>query len=96
VRARARRLQSRSSVPEQRNTKPICTADLGPLLATVSGVERATRPMPAVELDSLLYEMCARPRSWPFAIQPARLFVIAVSFALTLLIGIGLLVHSGQ
>ena len=75
----------------------MCIEDLGPLLATASGVERVTRPMPAVELDGLLCETRGEPaRSWPFAMQPTRLFVIAISFALTLVTGIGLLIHSGQ
>jgi hypothetical protein len=89
---------------EQRTTKEICSQDLAPLLATASGIERATAPMPAVELDSLLCEsrvdttvdLGALIRSELggealFAMPPARLFVIVVSFALTLVIGIALL-----
>ena len=41
-------------VAEQRNTQPIRTEDLAPLLATAAGVERITAPIPAVDLDSLL------------------------------------------
>jgi hypothetical protein len=37
-----------------RNTQPIRSEDLAPLLATAAGVERITAPMPAVDLDSLL------------------------------------------
>ncbi len=44
----------RRRVAEQRNTQPICTEDLAPLLATAAGIERITAPMPVVDLDNLL------------------------------------------
>ena len=93
---------------EQRTTKEICSQDLAPLLATASGLERITAPMPAVELDTLLCESRVDTtvdlgellrselgvEATPlFAIHPTRLLVIVISFVLTLALGIDLFVR---
>jgi hypothetical protein len=47
---------TRRRVAAQRNTQPITTEDLAPLLATAAGIERITAPIPVVELDDLLLQ----------------------------------------
>ncbi|HEY1553057.1 MAG TPA: hypothetical protein VGG28_34740 [Kofleriaceae bacterium] len=94
---------------EQRNTQPIRSEDLVPLLATSAGVERVTARMPAVDLAGLVSEtrtelpvlaevgdmVRAELASDDRALVWRRsLTVIGISFATTLGIALGYLVAS--
>jgi hypothetical protein len=107
--AEARRLHYRAVVMEQRNTQPIRSEELVPLLATSAGVERVTARIPAVELAGLVSEtrtdlpvlaevgdmLRKELDSDDRALVWRRsLTVIGISFATTLGIALGYLVAS--
>lgn len=107
--AEARRLHYRPVVMEQRNTQPIRSEELVPLLATSAGVERVTARIPAVELAGLVSEtrtdlpvlaevgdmLRKELDSDDRALVWRRsLTVIGISFATTLGIALGYLVAS--